>query len=76
MAETTKRTTSLQTGATGKPMVPELTKALATDSDVQERISFRAYELYQKRGEKDGHDIDDWLQAEEEITGRAPTRGH
>ena len=32
-----------------------------------ELISKRAYELYVRRGCKDGFDVDDWLQAEREI---------
>src|ERR1035441_402026 len=31
-----------------------------------ERIRQRAYELYEKRGREHGHDLDDWLKAEEE----------
>jgi hypothetical protein len=27
-----------------------------------------AYELYEKRGRQDGHDVDDWLRAERELT--------
>lgn len=27
----------------------------------------RAYELYEKRGREDGHDVEDWQQAEAEI---------
>jgi hypothetical protein len=34
-----------------------------------ERIQQRAYELYEQRGKTDGHDLDDWLQAECEIKG-------
>lgn len=30
-------------------------------------IAARAYALYQARGAKDGHDLDDWLQAEREL---------
>jgi hypothetical protein len=30
-------------------------------------IERRAYELYEQRGREDGHDWDDWLQAEREI---------
>ncbi len=30
-------------------------------------IAHRAYELYCERGRQDGHDIDDWLQAEREL---------
>jgi hypothetical protein len=32
-----------------------------------ERIRFRAYELYLERGQAQGHDVDDWRQAEAEI---------
>jgi len=32
-----------------------------------ELVRLRAYELYEKRGREDGHDLDDWLQAESEI---------
>ena len=31
-------------------------------------IRQRAFELYQERGRVDGHELDDWLRAEEEIT--------
>ena len=34
-----------------------------TDSD----IARRAFELYCERGRKDGHDVDDWLNAEREL---------
>jgi hypothetical protein len=34
---------------------------------LEERIRQRAYELYLQRGSQPGSDIDDWLQAEEEI---------
>jgi hypothetical protein len=34
-----------------------------------EKIRQRAYELYEQRGRLDGHDMEDWLQAEAEITG-------
>ena len=37
---------------------------------VREQISRRAYERYETRGREDGHDLDDWLRAEEEITNR------
>jgi len=38
---------------------------------VLEQIAQRAYELYEARGREDGHDLDDWLRAEAEITSRA-----
>jgi hypothetical protein len=37
---------------------------------VQEQIRQRAYELYEQRGREDGHDLDDWLAAESEVTRR------
>ncbi len=30
-------------------------------------IAARAYSLYLDRGRQDGHDVDDWLQAEREL---------
>jgi hypothetical protein len=32
-----------------------------------EAIARRAFELYEKRGRQDGRDVDDWLQAEQEL---------
>ncbi len=37
--------------------------------ELEERIRLRAYELYEARAREDGHDLDDWLQAEAEILG-------
>jgi hypothetical protein len=39
--------------------------------NLDEEIRRRAYDLYETRGCKDGHDVDDWLRAEAEITGTA-----
>ena len=39
-------------------------------SNTEEKISLRAYELYEQRGRIDGHALDDWLQAEAEIVRR------
>jgi hypothetical protein len=38
--------------------------------DRDERIRQRAFELFQLRGCQDGHDFDDWMQAEAEILGK------
>ena len=35
--------------------------------DITEQIRQRAYELYQLRGESDGHELDDWLLAESQL---------
>ena len=48
-------------------------KNIAIDShpNLEEEIRRCAYELYDERGREDGHDLDDWLRAEAEITGTA-----
>ena len=37
----------------------------------REEVELRAYEIYIERGAQDGHDAEDWIAAEEELTGRA-----
>ncbi len=34
---------------------------------LEHQIRLRAYELYEARGGEDGHEVEDWLRAEEEI---------
>ncbi len=50
--------------------VPIRTAKRTTKSitELQQQIRRRAYELYEQRGRQDGHDLDDWLQAESEVT--------
>ena len=36
--------------------------------ELQEQIRRRAHELYEERGRGDGRDLEDWLQAESEVT--------
>ena len=50
------------------PSVVESQTALAIASGVSESdIARRAFELYCDRGREDGHDVDDWLNAEREL---------
>lgn len=44
---------------------------LAETNLQRQRISLRAYELYEARGRVDGFDVEDWLQAEREMLGEA-----
>ena len=54
--------------------VPQEIKRPAEKASSEEaQIRARAYELYQQRGGEDGHDAEDWLRAEEEIS---QTRGN
>ncbi len=38
--------------------------------ELEEQIRHRAYSFYEQRGRIEGHELDDWLQAEAELTGR------
>jgi len=37
-------------------------------TELREQIRLRASELYEQRGREDGHDLQDWYQAESEMT--------
>jgi len=41
-----------------------------SSQELENEIRQRAYELYEARGRKNGHDLEDWLRAEEEISER------
>ncbi|HEY7558582.1 MAG TPA: DUF2934 domain-containing protein [Candidatus Binatia bacterium] len=42
--------------------------------DLEERIRRRAFELYERRSREDGHDTEDWLQAEAELASERTER--
>jgi hypothetical protein len=42
-------------------------KRMITEND----IARRAYDFYLARGREHGHDVEDWLQAEHELSGEA-----
>jgi len=43
-------------------------KTVQPPDQIQGQIRQRAYEMYELRGREDGHDLDDWLIAESEVT--------
>jgi len=45
----------------------ELRVHLLGNDGVRERVSFRAYELYERRGADHGRDVEDWMKAESEV---------
>lgn len=49
---------------------PQTRKDPTSTVDVDERIRQRAFELFQLRGCQDGHDFDDWMEAEAEVRGK------
>ena len=36
----------------------------------KEEVELRAYEIYLERGAQDGHDVEDWIVAEDELSNR------
>ena len=63
----------MSTAKTDSEMPPGSHEALNDDAIALETIiRARAYELYVARGMSDGYQLEDWLQAEEEIIGPPP----
>jgi hypothetical protein len=49
------------------PPLVKAAAAAAAQLPLEERVQMRAYELYVLRGNESGSEMDDWLQAEDEI---------
>jgi len=49
------------------PITADLQKA-EDGGELQDQIRARAYQLYEQRGRDAGHSLDDWLQAEAELS--------
>lgn len=49
-----------------KPIAPE-TSFAEYSADLNKKIAMRAYELFERRGKMHGHDVDDWLAAENQV---------
>lgn len=60
------RTSTLKLGKSSNPSMG--------GEDLRKLIAKKAYELYEKRGRKAGHSMDDWLEAERIIKGKFGTR--
>ncbi len=53
------------------PLRKKLPNQLQSEAqELEHQIRLRAHELYEARGREDGHELEDWLRAEEEIAGR------
>ena len=46
----------------------DMSKAVETDSMLEHEIRRRAFEIYLEHGSEPGRDLEDWLQAERELT--------
>ncbi|HMC73863.1 MAG TPA: DUF2934 domain-containing protein [Terriglobales bacterium] len=49
---------------------PDTAQQSISPFDLEEEIRRRAYELHTERGYVDGHEVEDWLQAEREVSER------
>ena len=56
----------MSTHVTKKPPATVTSKP----QELEHQIRLRAHELYEARGREDGHEVEDWLGAEEEITSK------
>jgi hypothetical protein len=57
-----------------KPQDPTFAEEMTRRNNeaLRDEIARRAYEIYEARGYVDGFDVDDWFQAEQEVTGSQP----
>ena len=56
------RTSTIKLGRSSNPSV--------SAEDLNKLIAKKAYELYEKRGRKAGHSLNDWLEAERIVKGK------
>jgi len=61
----TRTSTSMDSSSPANAAEPTFEKRR---TPTNEEIALRAYEIYQARGAEDGLDLDDWLQAERELS--------
>jgi Protein of unknown function (DUF2934) len=67
----TRRVVTTKISTTDTGAVPSKPPVSACD-DFQLLIARRAHELHVERGYRDGHALDDWLEAEREILSQVP----
>jgi hypothetical protein len=48
----------------------KLPTAINEPQELEQRIRERAYELYEARGQEEGHELEDWYRAKEEIINK------
>jgi hypothetical protein len=42
--------------------------AINEPQELEHQIRLRAYQLYEERGKENGHELEDWYRAKEELT--------
>jgi hypothetical protein len=66
MTKSRKRDDGVIEGQFTEPVASE---SIRSEAD-RDRVAERAYELYMARGGEHGQDMEDWLTAEREVSGR------
>ena len=56
----------IETGITGEGSMAKYTGGHTRPS--RDEIARLAYQFYERRGRRDGQDVDDWLSAEQQLT--------
>jgi hypothetical protein len=62
MASATKLTVKKKTSMRSPVRAPS--RSIELPDGIRSRISNKAFELWQERGYRDGHDLEDWFDAE------------
>lgn len=52
---------------TAKQRSPVIAEEASKGAQAQEHIARLAYELYEQRGRQEGRDLEDWLEAEQQV---------
>ena len=65
---TVKRTT-VTSSAPKSRFGTSLGQSIKLNGDLDQKIAEKAYELYVARGCENGHDVEDWIQAERIVKG-------
>jgi len=79
MGTTSRRTRGSQASTPAKKSASRpVGQQLAPPDDPRQdelyvRIAKRAYEMYLRRGNEEGHALEDWLEAEREVLSQMPT---
>ena len=72
MATKMTKSTIVKSTKPATTTAPKVSRARKTDtvelSIARDQIAQRAYELFTARGYQHGHDVEDWLRAEAELT--------
>ena len=59
-----------------KSLTNTIGEATMSDEALRQRIAEKAYELYEKRGQSHGHDLNDWLEAERLVLSEIRSQAH